>query len=80
MKAKTITIILAILLLIALGYIFFDKYQESKQIELQGAFQLGYEQAILQIINQAPECKPIPIHTNNTTLNLIDIVCLKQSN
>ena len=84
MKKQTlIIIILAILLIITISYLIIDKYQETrqeKQIEIyqQGA-QYGYQQAILQIAQQAVTCQPVPLGIgNNQTINLIAVGCLQQ--
>ena len=75
MKKQTITIIiLAILLVSALGYIIQDKYIESK---IQQGMQIGYEQAILRIIQQAVTCQRVPLTIGNQTINIIAVECLQ---
>ena len=79
-KAKTAAIVLAVLLVIAIGYILGSKYQESqaqKQLEIyqQGA-QFGYQQAIVQLLQQASTCQQVPVTYQNTTINMIAVECL----
>lgn len=81
-KQKMITIALAVVVVVALAYIFIGKYQESKtqeQITIyqQGA-QDGYQQAIVQLVQQAATCQQVPITVQNQTLNLIAVECLRQ--
>jgi len=77
-------IILALLiaLAVAVGFIVFDKYAEAKQKEqldiLQQGFQLGYQQAILQIMQQALTCQQVPLFAGNQTLSLVAVGCLQQ--
>ena len=74
MKNKIIIIILAILLVLAVGYIFKDKYTESK---IQQGIQLGYQQAIIQIIQQVITCQQVPLRIGNQTINIIAVDCIQ---
>ena len=81
-KTLVITIILAILLVSTIGYIIIDKYQEKRQekqaeIYQQGA-QYGYEQAMIQIIQQAVTCQQVPLRIGNQTINIVAVGCLQQ--
>lgn len=82
-KGVIITIVvLIVLLVLAIGYIVYDRYsnyQSQKQLSVyqQGA-QFGYQQAILQLMQNAPTCQPIPVTYNNQTVNLIAVECLKR--
>jgi len=79
-KILIITIILAILLVSAISYIIIDKYQEKKQREqieiYQQWAQYGYEQAIIQIMQQVVTCQQVPLRIENQTINIIAIGCL----
>ncbi|MFT4343211.1 MAG: hypothetical protein ACMXYE_00520 [Candidatus Woesearchaeota archaeon] len=83
---RFIVIVLAVLLVVAIGYIFMDKWQtsrEARQVELfQEGAQIGYEQAIFQLINAAATCQPVPVFAaleeGNVTLNLIAVECLQE--
>lgn len=80
-KRNIILIVLSVLLVLAVGYIGYDLYLENqlqKQIEIyqQGA-QVGYEQAITQLFQQAQSCQQVPIFYNNQTLNIIAVECLQ---
>ncbi len=83
-------IILIILLVFAVGYISLDKYK-TRQLQNQiliykQGLQAGYEQAIIQLFQQAMTCQQVPIwapvqagnQTVNKTLNLVAVECLQQ--
>lgn len=84
-KQSVTIFILVLLLLLAVGYMGTTRYQSAKQSEqlniLQQGVQLGYEQAITQLMQQASTCQPVPIwvgnQTVNKTLNLIAVECLQ---
>jgi len=77
----TVTVVLIILLVGAVGYIVFDKYQlkqQQEQISIyqQGA-QAGYEQAIVQLVQQGSTCNQVPVKVQNQTISFIAVECLK---
>jgi len=84
-KNEIVIFLLVILLIVAIGYIVFDKLQENKarrEIEIyqQGA-QYGYQSAVIQIMQQATSCQQVPLYAENMTINLIAVECLQtQSN
>lgn len=74
-------VVLGLLLVGAVGYITLDKYQQKqgqKQLTTfqQGA-QAGYEQAVIQLFQQAATCQPVPIRVENQTMNIVAVECLK---
>lgn len=74
---KTLTLILAILLILALAYIIVEKYlyyQDEKQLE---AYRAGYELAVTQLMQQLSTCQPVPIQLGNQTLSAIAVECLQ---
>jgi len=78
---KTIMMVaFAVLLVIAVGYIVVDKWQEKKQAEQMGIFQqgaqYGYEQAIVQVIQQAVTCQEVPLRIGNDTIGIVAVDCL----
>lgn len=77
-KQKIITIVLAVLLVLAVSYIIIDKYNEYKQQEQINIFQQGYELAIIQIAQQASTCQQVPLNIQNQSINIIATECLKQ--
>ena len=81
-KQNTTIIILAILLVLAVGYISISKYIEVKQREQLSIYQLGmqdgYEQAIVQLMQQAMTCQQVPVYVENQTINLVAVECLQQ--
>ena len=81
MKKIVITVIvLSVLLLGAVGYIGYGFYsdaklQEQMQVYQSGA-QVGYEQAISQLVQAAITCQQVPVTYNNQTINLVAVGCL----
>lgn len=83
MKKIIITIVvLSVLLLGTIGYIGYDFYSDAKvqeQMEIyQAGAQIGYEQAISQIIQIASSCQQVPLRMNNQTINIVSVECLQQ--
>ena len=86
-KEKMIICVLAVLLVIAVVYIGVTKYQAAKQEKENGLIQqgvrIGYEQAVIQLMNEASSCKEVPVFYNNGTANfnmtIIAVECLKQA-
>lgn len=73
--------VLIVLVLLSVGYIIYNVYaqvQSQKQISIyqQGA-QLGYEQAVSQLFQQAITCQQVPVTINNQTINIIWVECLQ---
>ncbi len=71
-----------ILLILVVGYLVFDKYTSAKEQEQISIFErgaeLGYQQAIVQMMQQAQTCQPIPLYVENVTVNMIAIECLQE--
>lgn len=76
-----IIVILLVLLLAAILYIVFDKYTLYKQQREFSAFQqgaqAGYEQAVIQVAQQASTCNQVPLRLGNQTMNIIWVDCLR---
>ena len=75
-------VVLSALLISAIGYIGVNKYQQNRQQEqlsiYQQGMQAGYEQAVIQLVQQALTCQPIPItNIQNQTINMIAVECLQ---
>ncbi|MBL7159947.1 MAG: hypothetical protein ISS95_00110 [Candidatus Aenigmarchaeota archaeon] len=76
-----VIMVLAAALVITIGYIGVGKYQETqtqKQLAVyqQGA-QAGYEQAIVQLVQQVSTCQQVPVIVGNQTINVIAVECLQ---
>lgn len=81
-KQKMAIIALAILLILALGYIVVGKYQQrqtQRQLSIyQQGIQLGYQQAIVQLMQQAATCEgAVPVTFQNQTINMVAVECLQ---
>lgn len=83
LSQKNLVIFLLVLLVLALAYIVFDKYtdyREQQQFEVyQEGLQVGYEQAVLQMMQQLSTCQTVPLHAGNSTLNAVAVECLQQA-
>ena len=81
-KNKTI-IILSVLLVITLVYIAFSEYGDWKQEKELGIFQqgaqYGYEQAFIQIVEQALTCEQVPLRIGNDTINVRAVGCPEEA-
>ena len=53
-----------------------ESFDQEKQTLAENSFNLGYEQAVVELINQAVMCKPVPIYYDNITLTFIALECL----
>ena len=79
-RENTIIFILALLLILAAAYIGFTKYNswrnsEEQQIFAEGA-QYGYEQAVIQIVQESLSCEQVPLIVENETINIIAVDCI----
>ncbi len=83
MKIKTsiiIAIVLGLLLLGAVGYIGYGAYVRAQQNQLTNAYNVGYQQSYLDVMNGVSTCQaPIPLTYGNTTLNIVAVECLQQT-
>ena len=81
-KRTKITIILAILLILSISYIGFQSYQQYIQKQQLNVFQqgaqYGYQQAVIQVIQQAATCQQVPLTVEDKTINIIAVECLKK--
>jgi len=82
MKSQIIVIaVLSVLLLVAIGFIgtqyYLSKQAEKQNLVLQQGYQVGYQQAVGQLLQQAATCQPVPVTLENVTLNLIAVECLQ---
>ena len=79
---KKIIISLAILLILAFGYIIIDNYnaaqQEQDAVIFQNGIQEGARQTITYLMSQALTCQQIPVTMQDKTINLIAVECLSQ--
>ena len=75
-------IIMAVLLVGALGYVGYDIYSEAQNTKMMGIYQegaaYGYELAFSEVYKQSLTCQPLPLTFNNQTVSLIATECLQQ--
>lgn len=87
MKKETKTTVtmwvMAVLLLIALTYIVNGMYQQSKRDKQAEIYQMGardgYEQAVVEVIQQAATCRQVPLSVRNVTINIVAVECLERA-
>ena len=79
MKSGLIITILVVLLLVAVGYIGYAKYQNWNYNRQLDAYQQGEQNALLYIAQQVSACQqPLPLTVQNQTFNLVAVECLQQ--
>ncbi len=71
-----ILLLVILVLVVFLAYTFLLRpvvtgYATERQVE-------GYQVAILQVMQQASTCQPVPLTFGNQTINLIALECLQQ--
>ncbi|MFW6047076.1 MAG: hypothetical protein ACOCP4_04770 [Candidatus Woesearchaeota archaeon] len=80
---KIVILVLAILLVGAVGYLGYDKWQESRIVKDRNiygdGFRAGQNQTIVSLFEQTDECKVVPVTNQNETVRLIRVSCLEQS-
>jgi hypothetical protein len=70
-------------LFLSLAYIGVSEYQKMKNQEQLSAYQqgvvIGYQQAVIQLLNQVSTCQQVPVTYENLTINVIAVECLQQA-
>ncbi|MAF36455.1 hypothetical protein CL622_05055 [archaeon] len=79
-KHNGIIIGLVVILIVVIGYVSTEKYQQSQERDKVDVFQqgaqYGYEQAIVQLVQQVQTCQQVPIFIQNQSVNIINVDCL----
>lgn len=74
-------VVIAAGLIVAVGYIGWDKYQESRQLQLQQAFQVGanqgLQQTVVSLFQQTNGCQVATLTFGEEQRQVIDIACLQ---
>ena len=80
---KILIIVLCILLVIAAVFISATQIRAYSNQKLEVAFQqggqIGYQQAILEVMQQLSTCNPVPLVAGNATINAVAVECLQQA-
>ncbi len=75
---KIVIIIAIILVILVAGFFSLRAYQIKREANVfTNAFQIGYAQAIVQLMNLSLSCEPVPLYAGNSTLEVIAIDCLQ---
>ena len=81
-KQRLVILFLVAALVVSLAYIAVNRYEEARQSEqtniFQQGLQTGYQQAIIEMMQQASTCQQVPLYAGNTTLKIVAVDCLKQ--
>ena len=72
-----VIIVLIVLFILALGYIFIDKWQESRQSELIKIYQQGISDTVLSLYQQTENCQITTVNLGNATRQVVDVSCIK---
>ena len=76
-KARIALLAVTVALVLSLGYIAMTEYQRVMTQEQFSAYQqgvqIGYQEAVRQLLEQASTCQQVPVTMNNLTLNLIAV-------
>ncbi len=81
-KKNRVGLVIGILLLVIIVLIIIVVYAFVVRPTITGyvvnAQNQGYEQAIIQIAQQAVSCQQVPLRIGNETMNIIWVDCLRQ--
>ncbi len=80
MRNKLLILLIIIVILLGgyIGYQEVDKMIGNNVLEqTQLAYNLGIQNTVIGIMNEAAKCKSIPLTAENKTINLIAIHCLQ---
>lgn len=73
-KKNIIIFCLAIALILVVGYILYGKLSEDS---FNSGFQFGFNQAILEVMQQTSTCQQVPLQNGDSSINIIAVECLK---
>lgn len=76
---KIATIILAVILIIVLGFVAFDKYNIFQNTKIQGAYNQGAADVIAQVFQRTDSCGVVPLTLGNATRSVADVSCIQQA-
>lgn len=81
-KSTIVIIVLAALLLAAVGYIAFGKIQTERAFELQNVSQQAYYAGVYDTVSslytQTQNCNIATVNLVNLTRRVVDVDCIKQ--
>jgi flagellar basal body-associated protein FliL len=78
-KERIIIIVLAVLLLVAAGYIGYAYVAGMQQNAFSQGAQYGYSQSVVDLLKQASTCQEVPVRYQNLTLNMVAVECLQRA-
>jgi hypothetical protein len=80
-RQKVALIAVTIALVLCASYIAVTEYQKIRDQEQLSAYQLGaqygYQQAVIQLMQQVSTCQQVPVMYGNQTINVIAVACLQ---
>jgi len=69
-------IILIVWIIFASLYVVYNEYGRVKVMVAERAYQAGLSNAVNQLIDASENCQPIPVSTDERSVNLISLDCL----
>ena len=83
-KVTISIVVMAVLLVAALGYVGIDVYSEAQDAKMGTVYQegaaYGYELAVDEVFRLAGACQKVPLTMRNQTIEIVDISCLQTQN
>lgn len=78
-RQKVLLVVISAALLVSLAYILAGEYQRNQFSAYQQGVQVGYTEAVRQLLSQVSTCQQVPVTLENQTLNVIAVECLQQA-
>ena len=81
-KIPVLKIVLAAWLILATLYVIYGEYNRLNMVVAQtsynAGYQEGYQDSVVQLLNEVAKCQPVPITFNNQQVEVIGVACLQQ--
>ncbi len=61
------------------AYIFYTEWKKFKLETVRASYEQGRTDAVNQVIIEAQKCKPFPVYSGETEVNLLSIECVQQA-
>ena len=76
---STKKVILIVWIIFSILYVLYGEWNRFKTVVIDNSIQRGQASAVLQVIQQAQECKAFQIFAGEQKVQLINVDCLQQS-
>jgi len=78
-KIPVLKIVIAVWLIFATLYVIYGEYNRLNMFVAQTSYNAGYQDSVVQLLNEVAKCQPVPITFNNQTVEVIGMACLQQA-